>query len=267
MGLAEEDLPQVILESLFLLPRMTGDGDPLPISGVRGWISGRPTPYLNRVGLKNKVDADSKIAEVIEFFRANGKGFTLVLGPGEINAGLGAKLLSKGLRPARFCSLGGMYCTIQHRRACDSIILKPVELDRIENVTDIIARSYGIDPRDVEGIWGAKVLPPALDWQLYVACLNDAAQTPVGFGASALVENGRILLLRGSGVLPEYRKRGIYRELALQRMALALEQGVEQAIVQSARSSSHAVLKSIGFKEVCSIELYEWSPACCSVSC
>lgn len=259
-ALDKQRLSEIIVDSLFLLPQMTGDGDPLPISGVRGWVSSNANPYLNRVGLEN-LNYAYKISEVLNFFGYQGKGFTFVLGPEEIKAGLGVTLLSHGLKRARFWSLAGMHYEIHGDTNTRNLIsIKSVALDKIEEASELIARSYGINRTDAAGIWGSKNLPPALDWKLYLAYLNDSVQTTVGFTASTLIRNDSVMLLRGSGVLPEYRRKGIYRELVLKRMALALEQGVQHAVVQSARHSSQGVLKSIGFREVCPIELYEWSP-------
>jgi GNAT superfamily N-acetyltransferase len=77
---------------------------------------------------------------------------------------------------------------------------------------------------------------------------------PVGFGFSTLA--GRAMLLGGSGVLEEARRRGVYRALVAARWENARRLGHEGLIIH-AGSMSKPILERCGFDTVCTIDLLE----------
>lgn len=62
-------------------------------------------------------------------------------------------------------------------------------------------------------------------------------------------EDGKVLYLTGSGVLPEYRKKGIYTDLVMSRMVAAKKKGCEIVTVQARVDTSGPVLRKLGFQE------------------
>jgi len=82
---------------------------------------------------------------------------------------------------------------------------------------------------------------------------------PVGLGGLELVD--RVARFFGSGVLPEYRRRGVYGSLVRTRCVDALARGAEIALVTARVGTSGPVLKAHGFRTVGSVRVFEarWS--------
>ncbi|MBM7584127.1 GNAT superfamily N-acetyltransferase [Bacillus pakistanensis] len=72
-------------------------------------------------------------------------------------------------------------------------------------------------------------------------------EKPVGYGNYRYSLNGDILYLCGSGIIPSYRKKGIYRQLVTTRLTQAQEEGVKLATCQARVGHSLPILKKIGF--------------------
>jgi GNAT superfamily N-acetyltransferase len=68
--------------------------------------------------------------------------------------------------------------------------------------------------------------------------------------------NGEILYLNGSGVLPSYRKRGVYQALISKRLNEAKEAGCKWVTVQARKGTSEPILRKLGFKKYETYEQY-----------
>jgi len=82
-------------------------------------------------------------------------------------------------------------------------------------------------------------------------------------GSAGLTVQGAVGLLWGSGVLPEFRGRGIYGELVEARCRSAVDRGAEIALTMARTGTSGPILKRHGFRVVGPIRVYEaqWSEA------
>lgn len=76
---------------------------------------------------------------------------------------------------------------------------------------------------------------------------------PVGMARCAIA--GHALMMIGGAVLPEARGRGVYRSLVAARWRTAVERGVP-ALVTTANSQSAPILRSVGFEELGSVEIW-----------
>ena len=85
---------------------------------------------------------------------------------------------------------------------------------------------------------------------------------PRAAGAAGLTVKGAVALLWGSGVLPEFRGRGIYGALVAARCDSAALRGAEIAYTTARTGTSGPILKRHGFRVVGPIRVYEaeWSP-------
>jgi GNAT superfamily N-acetyltransferase len=82
-------------------------------------------------------------------------------------------------------------------------------------------------------------------------------------GSAGLTIEGAVALLWGSGVLPEFRGRGIYGALVEARCRSASGRGAEIALVAARTGTSGPILKRHGFRVVGPIGTYEahWAGA------
>jgi GNAT superfamily N-acetyltransferase len=72
-------------------------------------------------------------------------------------------------------------------------------------------------------------------------------RTPVGYANYRYSLEGDILYLCGSGIVPDYRKKGIYRQLVAARLTQARNDGAKIATCQARVGHSSPILKKIGF--------------------
>jgi GNAT superfamily N-acetyltransferase len=127
--------------------------------------------------------------------------------------------------------------------------------------TEMIARAYGYSDIDYpKYLYSLSSNHGGIQNRLYQAYLQDE-NDPVGYGFCSYMENNSIALMRGAAVLPEHRGKGIYKELFRRRLADACKTGIRRFVTQAARDTSYSTCLSLGFEEICPLELYEWSPS------
>ncbi|MBO9128543.1 GNAT family N-acetyltransferase [Bacillus sp. 165] len=80
----------------------------------------------------------------------------------------------------------------------------------------------------------------------YIICCD--GENAVGYANFRYSCDGSILYLHGSGVLPEYRNKGIYSNLVYKRLKVAKERGVTLATCQARKGHSDPILRKIGFQ-------------------
>jgi len=265
--LNQQKLAEIILDSMFLLPKITGNGDPLNIPGIRGWVSSLDEPFANRIGLVSLVSSDKidrKIQQVLDFFSERNKGFTWVVGPMEIDAGLPDRLLAHGFIPTpHFHQLAGMYLKAPFPRLPENpkIHIRKVEPNEIAFTITVITRAYGLSQEVAHYIYSHLPTPAEIRSQLYLAYPDENGCEPVGFGNCTYIPHYPIVSLRGSGVVPEHRGKGIYKALIRQRLADVYADGIDTITVYAVRDTSYPILQRWGFQEICAIEWYQWSPS------
>ncbi len=85
--------------------------------------------------------------------------------------------------------------------------------------------------------------------------------TPASIGR-AEYEPGHVLAgLFGGGTAPEFRGRGIYRELVRTRLEWARERGARGVFTEAVDTTSRPILERIGFAPVAGIESWIWGAA------
>lgn len=80
----------------------------------------------------------------------------------------------------------------------------------------------------------------------YIICCD--RKNAVGYANFRYSCDGTILYLHGSGVLPEYRHKGIYSNLVYKRLKIAKERGITLATCQARKGHSDPILRKIGFQ-------------------
>ncbi|MCF6138863.1 GNAT family N-acetyltransferase [Pseudalkalibacillus berkeleyi] len=79
---------------------------------------------------------------------------------------------------------------------------------------------------------------------------------PVGHAGYRFSADGVAMYLAGSGVIPQYRKQGIYRSLLAKRMELARLNSAKYIVTQARKDNSEPVLRKLGFVELGNYEVY-----------
>jgi hypothetical protein len=257
-----KDIERVIVDSLFISENRPGNNI-VDIPGMRGWFSPYNEPYANRIGLVSESDVETSIKGAIDFFRNRNSGFTWVVRPGDIDAGLPEKLIKNGLTPSRFHKVAGMYLKSSDitKTETPEISVREITGDEIIENMGLIARAYGAASKEyMMHLYAPSAHEEGVHSKMYLAYL-DGVQEPVGYGYCCYIENNSVLMLRGAAVVPEHRCKGAYKELLRQRLADACDNGVSHFVIQSSRDSSYSTCVRLGFEEICPLELYQWSPS------
>jgi predicted GNAT family acetyltransferase len=67
-------------------------------------------------------------------------------------------------------------------------------------------------------------------------------------------------VISGAATLKAHRGRGTYTALMGARLAEARATGKDAAVLQGDRKTSAPICVKLGFREVCSVDFYAWSP-------
>lgn len=81
---------------------------------------------------------------------------------------------------------------------------------------------------------------------------------PAGVGSLTIYPEGAYL--NGSAVLPEFRNKGIYRQLIKKRVEFLTLKGHYRSGILAIASTSAPICEKMGFKEKCRFQIYRFQP-------
>lgn len=253
----DRDLIAAIESTLHFYPPVPGLTEDLGVPGVHGRVTALSHPLANLVGMAHLDErtADATIARVKERFA--GRAFGWVTGPSTTPADLPQRLERAGLRNDDH--LAGMALTdLAHPIAAPAVRIEEVAPRDASRESDMMSRAYGM-PRDVNdlftGILGARGPIRARGYFAYL----DGAR-PVAWSYLVYIPGSRIVLLGGAATVPEARGQGLYTALVKRRLDDARADGAQAAVIQADRATSGPICAKLGFRELCALEFFSWSP-------
>ena len=257
MTVAERDLIAAIESTLHFYPPVPGLTEDLGVPGVHGRVSALSHPLANLVGMAHLDErtADATIARVKE--RYAGRAFGWITGPSTTPADLPRRLERAGLHNDDH--LAGMALTdLAHPIAAPAVRIDEVAPHDAAREGEMMARAYGM-PREVNDLFtrilGARGPIRARGYFAYL----DGAH-PVAWSYLVYIPGSRLVLLGGAATVPEARGHGLYTALVKRRLDDARADGSEAAVIQADRATSAPICAKLGFRELCSLEFYAWSP-------
>ena len=256
MTVADRDLVAAIESTLTFYDPVPGVTEALGIPGVDGRVTSLSDPLANLVTMArlDQRSADAAIARVKE--RYGGRAFGWVTGPTTTPRDLPARLERSGFVVAE--RLAGMALTDLDR----PIAAPPVRIEEVAprdaaRESDMMARAYGM-PREVNDLiiklLGAQTRIRARGYFAY----EDGKA--VAWSYLVYIPNTPIVLMGGAATVPEARGHGLYTALVKRRLDDARADGREAAVIQGDRTTSAPICAKLGFRELCSLEFYAWSP-------
>jgi hypothetical protein len=252
-------LVDAIESSLFLYEPIPGVVSDLGVKGLRGRVTDLSHPLANLCGLADlsEKDADTTVAAVKDRFARERKAFGWVTGPGTRPRDLDKRLRNAGLQP--IAHLAGMSAPTDLAVAAnDAVRIREVSAEEQRRETDMMGRAYGMPP-EVSALFVQLVsASPGLKSRAYFASVNGGG--PVAWSYLVYLPNSPVVLLGGAATLPEARGKGIYSALVKRRLADARRDGREAAVIQADRDTSAPICAKLGFRELCSLEVYGWMP-------
>lgn len=222
---------------------------------VRWTIGGSPIDYHNAVVAANLEDSDAVIAESLVELKNHGVPGNWHVGPSMRPDDLGARLVAAGFTSAG--SEPGMAVRIPELIAPS--VVPGLEITRVEDDEALavweaaLGRGFGEGEREAR--WVASVyrkLGYGDPWRHYLGRIDGAAvaTTTVFLGAGVA---GVYFVM----TVPEARRRGI--GAAITYAALRDAGPVAEYGVLGSSPAGRSVYTSLGFRELCTIALYEWT--------
>jgi GNAT superfamily N-acetyltransferase len=257
-----KEIEKLIVDSLFINEKRL-NSTPLDIADIRGWISPIRDGWANRISFTGSICKDETIQAVIDFFAKRKCAFAWILRPQDIHSGLSEKLLSHGIEPSYFPEVSGVYLETDGigEMKNSNITICNVTDENLESYLDMISRAYG-ENTDTS-VRYFNIVPEAeraAVMKYYIAYTADS-EDPVGYAKTGYLQNGEVSLLMGAAVLEEYRGQGVYSELLRYRIQQGINDGIHHFISQASRNTSYNTFKRFGFKDICDLQIYGWSPA------
>lgn len=223
-------------------------------------IGGSPIGYHNAVVRADLApeDADAAIAESQTAMRAAGVAGSWHVGPSMRPDDLGARLEAQGFEGG---SEPGMAADLDAVPELESppglTIERVVDVSGLDDFESVLAEGFGEGPPEahsVRTIYERIGLDDDTSWRHYVGRLDGESVATASMFFAAGVAGIYFVC-----TVPELRQRGFGAAITHHAMLAGRELGFRTAVLGSS-PMGHRVYERLGFREICSIEVYEWGP-------
>lgn len=259
MTISDGELVEAITSSLLMYPPVPGLTEAIGVPGLQGRATKLSHPLANLVGgaRLSEGNADATIAKVKQRFAAEKLAFGWVTGPGDTPPDLERRLTVADLHP--IAHLAGMAAPVGLSVPSNDVVrVREVTPGEAGRETEMMGRAYGMPSEIVDLFNRLLVAAPTIRSRSYFAYLGD--DRPIAWSYLVYLPNSKIVLLGGAATLPESRGRGVYSALVRQRLADARADGREAAVIQADRDTSAPICAKLGFRELCSMDVFAWMP-------
>jgi len=190
-------------------------------------------------------------------FVSEKQAFGWVTGPGHRPRDLARRLAAADLHP--IAHLAGMAAPVDLAIGPnDKVRVREVTPADAARETDMMGRAYGMPAEIVDLFNLMLVASPRIKCRGYFAYLDGDA--PIAWSYLVFIPDSKIVLLGGAATVPEARGHGVYSALVKRRLADARADGREAAVIQADRDTSAPICAKLGFRELCSMEVFAWMP-------
>lgn len=256
---SDAELIEAIGSSLHMYPPVPGLAEDLGVPGVRGRVTTLSSPLLNLVGSArlDEETADATILRVTQRFAREHKAYGWVVDPLTTPRDLPTRLETAGLQP--IAQLAGMVLTdlATPIAAAPAVHVREVTPAEMERDAAMMGRAYGM-PVPAAAMFAKLMGFPPIRTRAYFAYLD--GPEPIAWSYLVYLPDSPIVLLGGAATVPEARGKGTYTALVKQRLDDARADGRTAAIIQADRDTSAPICAKLGFRELCSLTVFAWSP-------
>jgi len=240
----------------------TKEGGVTEVIYTDAWIQviapGAKSGLMNGVfrSLLEVPEADARITSMIALYQSRELPFLWIVSPSSRPKDLGGRLLKAGFRLMNTAI--GMFVDPHgiDVRPAESVTMEEVEEGTIEDWLAIQAEVWG-SPREAIPLIKEKMIKRlASKGEPTLRFLARVDGRPVGANAIRFFDGFAHLL--SSAVLPEFRRRGIFRAMVGHRAVVLRERGVSCAISHAIKDTSAPILEKLGAERVCEIHYYAY---------
>ena len=256
-----ETLERVLFDSVALEPDSVRIDEPDWVQ-VRTPSSNRPNHNAVIVARIPEAKVEAKVREVIAEHHDRGARMRWITGPSSRPSDLsrhlaaaGLELIGATLAMAKSVPEGGPSAADGYGVA--GLTLRQMTPDNVEDFVDVTMRGWEQDEAFAEALRhiANRSFAPEVPTRSYIADLDGQ---PVASSHLRLLPG--IGYFQGGAVLPQFRKRGIYRALIQRRFEVLRELGLPTAVVWARAFGSGSICGKVGFEMICEGDFYE-SPA------
>jgi hypothetical protein len=253
------------MSSFHMLNEASPAVSPLGIPGVEGRISPISSPLPNMV-TRARLDEDaagSTIERVVERFAAEDKAFGWAVGPDSSPADLADRLQAAGLHKVE--QWAGLALTDLDRPipASAAISIEEVGWQELRDYTDFMARAFGFDVTGEVARVMVEMMEALHDrygtWAYLTYC--DGTDTPIALSFLTGTPHSGVFNLAFAATLQDHRRQGAYSSMVARRVADARRMGAQAIVTQASGETSAPILRKFGFHDLCTLDLYAWTPS------
>jgi len=235
----------------------------MEVTTSQGWFQavgpGLSSGLLRRVyrSVLSPQEADTRIAEVVAAHQTSELPTMWVVGPGARPSDLGERLLAAGFRLSHVAT--GLIAEVQRLSVQPSpeVSVEPVGEDNLEAWIHVHATGWSMVPSAVARLRESARARITASARRSVDLLARIGGEPAGIGS--IVFGQRFACLRNGVVLPEHRRKGVFRSLVAARIAVLKERGVPVVAVHAMKETSAPLYRSMRFDPVCDLTSYLYS--------
>ncbi len=236
----------------------------VPLDGVAARCSALSDPVLNLVGLAAlpPESADAGIAAVLDYYRAQGKTVSWIVGPTSRPGDLGARLVAQGFNLIPEEAMSGMVLTPLEVAApiAPGITVRQVSAAEAAPHHAMMAAAYGFPAtEDFFKVWFL-LLDALGDRAAFYLTWLEGVPDPVAWSSALFHADGQTMALGGSATLAAYRHRGLYTAMVAERLRDGRARGCTTAVIQAVKATSAPICEKLGFRTICSLDMYNWWP-------
>jgi hypothetical protein len=253
-----EQLMDILELGSLIVPALPGRAEFFDVPGVVARWTQVSHPMLNLVAM-TRLDpeaAEETIARVRALYASRGLAFGWVIAPRTRPTDLGERLRRLGFHKEIDYAGMALEDLSTEWAVNPAITVREATLDDLELANRVKARSFGL-PDDFARFTNEVLLGEGSGFgaRFYLAYLAGDPE-PIGFAQSLMPPGVPIVLLAGAATLAEHRGKGTFRSLVARRIADARAAGATIAAIQAMRATSAPICARLGFREVCSLELW-----------
>lgn len=219
-----------------------------------------PAPLSNRIwfSVLSEAEADERIDRTIAFYKSLQLPLVWMVSPSSRPVDLPARLMNRGFQ--LMGRVRGMVANVdalvempeideQHE-----IHVEPLRPSELNLWVDLIADGWKMLPEAREAMHAKMKRRLIEDQDKIIYVLARVGDVPCG---AAFVELHQEFGLLMSGlVVPEFRRRGVYRAMVKTRAKLLQERNRRYAVIHALETSSAPIARAMGFEDVCEIVAY-----------
>ncbi len=207
----------------------------------------------------DKTTANETIAAQIDFFEQRRQSFVWRVHDYDQPSDLGSRLLDAG-----FSLIGSSAVMVAPAASfTDSIelpegteLLRVTDIEGVDLLIGTHEEVFGHSHQALRRSILARLESAPSEMEMFVVTANGA---PICSARMEFLPNRDFATLWGGGTIPEWRRRGIYKALVLQRARMALARGYKYLLVL-ASDQSRPILTRLGFEVISMVSTYSWEP-------